>query len=352
MIRAVRRNRTRRTSLGLAVAAALAAGGAQAAPAFSRDQTTPAPSADWTMRSAIGLDLGAGGTITDFNRSPGPDGTLFFTGLRGTVDIKRGFAALLALHQYWLPGPNHALLFGLGTRFEPVVAPWGLVFGDLALGPASTGYAWCFGFDVGVGVEFNLPVVPGFSIGPYFRYADFINPDRNTSNDGIAWSIGASSTYHFGRAASAPASPSDRPVRRSVWHITIPDTDRDGVADDEDQCKSVPVGKHPDPFRPGCPENDEDGDGVSDVDDPCPVTPPGDHPDPERPGCPFIDTDNDNISDADDACPSKAGPPSKDSAKNGCPDKKHKEAAPPPPPPSASDENAAPKRVHKHGRSK
>jgi hypothetical protein len=353
MIRAAARaSRIRRVSLGIAALVALSAAAAQAAPSFSREQTAAPSNADWTMRSAIGLDLGVGGTITDFNRSPGPNGTIFFTGVRGTLDIKRGFAALLALHPYWLPGPNHALLLGLGVRYEPIVAPWGLAFADLALGPASTGYAWCFGFDVGIGVEFNLPVVPGFSIGPYFRYADFINPDRNTSNDGLAWNIGVSSTYHFGRAASAAPASTEKPVRRGVWHISIPDTDHDGVADDEDQCKNVPVGKHPDPFRPGCPENDEDGDGVSDVDDPCPVTAPGDHPDPQRPGCPFIDTDGDNISDADDACPAKAGPPSSDPAKNGCPDKKHKEAAPPPPPSSAADENIAPKKVHKYSRSK
>ncbi|HSS37586.1 MAG TPA: hypothetical protein VLT58_02340, partial [Polyangia bacterium] len=161
---------TKRTlAMVLAVALSLGAAAAQAAPAFSREPSASAPSNDWTMRSAIGLDLGAGGTITDFNRSPGPDGALFFTGIRGTVDINRGFAAMLALHQWWLPGPNHALLFGLGTRYEPVVAKWGLAFADLALGPASTGYAWCFGFEVGLGVEFNIPEVAGFSIGPYFR---------------------------------------------------------------------------------------------------------------------------------------------------------------------------------------
>ena len=344
MITGRRPNRMRTLSLGIASVALLAAAAAQAAPALSRDQS--GPTEDWTLRSAIGLDLGVGGTITDFVQDPGPDGTLFFTGVRGTLDIKYGVAAMLTLHQYWLPGPNHALLLGLGGRYEPIVAKWGLVFADLALGPASTSHAWCFGYDIGIGTEFNLPVVPGFSIGPYFRFADFINPDRATSNDGLAWSLGASMTYHFGRAAAAPSTESGPTVRRGVWHISIPDTDRDGVADDEDQCKTVPAGKHPDPFRPGCPENDEDGDGISDVDDPCPVTPPGDHPDPKRPGCPFIDTDGDGISDADDACPTKSGPASPDPVKNGCPDRhtrqKSSDEAPAP-----KDDSAPIKPVHK-----
>jgi hypothetical protein len=337
----------RRLTLVLGAALWSGAAAAHAAPGFSREPATAAPSNDWTMRSAIGLDLGAGGTITDFNRYPGPDGALFFTSIRGTVDIQRGFAAMLTLHQWWLPGPNHALLFGLGTRYEPIVAKWGLAFADLALGPASTGYAWCFGFDVGIGAEFNIPDVPGFSIGPYFRYGDFINPDRNTSRDGLAWSMGASFTYHFGRAAEGAAAPAAPTVRRGIWHISIPDTDHDGVADDEDQCPKAAAGRHPDPFRPGCPENDEDADGVPDVDDACPVTPPGDHPDPKRPGCPYIDTDGDNISDADDACPTKAGPPSTDPSRNGCPDKSQRAAPAAPPPPSAKDENLAPKPVHK-----
>jgi hypothetical protein len=346
MTRGSRPNRMGSLTAVLAVVVVLAGGRAHAAPAFTRDGAPPA-SDDWSLRSAIGLDVGAGGTITDFNQSPGPDGTLFFAGIRGTLDLKRGFSALLALHQWWLPGPNHALLFGLGTRFEPVVAPWGLAFADLALGPASTGYDWCFGYEIGGGVEFNIPDAPGFSIGPYFRFADFINPDPRTSDDGLAWSLGASMTYHFGRAAAGARPAAGPPVRRGVWHISIPDTDNDGVADDEDECKTVPAGKHPDPFRPGCPENDEDRDGIPDVDDPCPVTPPGDHPDPKRPGCPFIDTDGDNISDADDACPTKAGPPTHDPSTNGCPQKNQPQAAPEPPPPDARDQDVAPKPVHK-----
>ena len=136
---------------------------------------------------------------------------------------------------------------------------------------------------------------------------DAVNPEKLDKNDGLGWSAGASLTYHFGRAALAPKTSSEPAVKRGAWHISIPDTDHDGVPDDEDQCKNTPTGAHPDPFRP-------DGDGVS---------------------------------DADDACPTKAGSPSTDASKNGCPDGHKKVAPAAPPPPSAQDEEMAPKPVKK-----
>jgi hypothetical protein len=338
--------------LRLAIAIGVAAGGwfaaarpAAAAPVMSRNQQVDS-SDDWTLHMAIGLDLGAGGTITDFNVLPGPDGTLFFTAVRSTYDLKHGFAGMLTLRQWWLPGPNHALVIGFGTRFEPFVYTWGRIFFDAALGPVSTSNAWTFGYDLGAGLEFELPDVPGFSIGPYVRYGQVINPDKRDTQDGLAWTAGASITYHFGRAALAPKTSSGPEVKHGAWHVSIPDTDKDGIPDDEDQCKDAPAGAHPDPFRPGCPENDEDGDGVPDVDDACPVTPPGPKPDPKRPGCPFLDADGDGVSDADDACPTKAGVASTDPSKNGCPDG-HKKAAPAAPPPSAPEDETPPKPVKK-----
>jgi hypothetical protein len=80
----------------------------------------------------------------------------------------------------------------------------------------------------------------------------------------------------------------------------------------------VPAGKHPDSFRPGCPENDEDKDGVPDSDDICPTDPMGDTPDRKRKGCPFIDSDGDGIADEDDHCPNEAGPQTDDPKTNGC----------------------------------
>jgi len=336
-------------AMGLALVAARPAAAAGTAPSrapASRAADSDDSGDDWSNRFALGVDIGAGATITNFNVNPPNSSTLFFTSARATLDIKHGFAALLTLREWWLPGPNHATLFGIGTRWEPYQATWGRVFVDLALGPASTSNAWTYGYDVGGGVEFDLPDVPGFSLGPYFRFTQIINPDRADSQDGLAWSLGASFTYHFGRAAMAPKSENEPHVKRGAWHVTIPDTDRDGVGDDEDQCKTVPAGPHPDPFRPGCPQGDQDGDGVPDVDDQCPVTPPGDKPDPKRPGCPLIDSDGDGISDADDACPTRWGSPSEDPAKNGCPDGKHKPPASAEPAPE--NETPAPKQKKHH----
>jgi hypothetical protein len=64
------------------------------------------------------------------------------------------------------------------------------------------------------------------------------------------------------------------------------DRDRDGVADDLDQCPTLP----------------EDHDGFEDED-----------------GCPEADNDDDGIVDGRDACPDVPGPPSPDPRQNGCP---------------------------------
>jgi len=339
--------------VALAVAAMVGGGAveraANAAPPPRPAPVPAAPADDWTLHTALGLELGVGSTITDYNENAGSSATLFYTALRGTYDVSHNFSALLTLRQWWLPTANHATMFGVGARYEPFVFSYSRIFFDAAIGPTSTSFAWAFGYDLGAGIEFELPDAPGFSMGPYLRYGSVINPDSRESNDGIAWNLGASFTYHFGRAAAGtPTDTEHHPHARGSYRISIPDTDRDGVADDEDQCRDTPAGPHPDPFRPGCPEADEDGDGVPDVDDACPVTPPGDKPDPKRPGCPFIDSDNDGISDADDACPSRPGPASSEPSKNGCPDPRKPHAVVAPPPPSAKDEAIAPKPVRKH----
>ena len=87
-----------------------------------------------------------------------------------------------------------------------------------------------------------------------------------------------------------------------------PDTDGDGVADNEDACPEVFGLKE---FN-GCPDTDEDG--ITDAQDECPeVAGPK-----ENNGCPWPDTDGDGVFDKDDECPEVAGPASN----KGCPEVK------------------------------
>ncbi len=75
------------------------------------------------------------------------------------------------------------------------------------------------------------------------------------------------------------------------------DSDRDGVADAQDQCLGTPAGTTVD--ATGCPL-DSDGDGVPDAQDQCLGTPAGTTVDAT--GCP-LDSDGDGVPDALDNCP-------------------------------------------------
>ena len=325
-----------RTLVGLAtVAVAIGVAGAargQATPGPRRPAPASAPAAssdDWDKHTALGLELGPGGVLTAYDQSQSPSALMFYTALRATYDLAPQWSGGLTLRQWWLPASNHATMYGIIGRYEPVSYEFGRVFVDLALGATSTSYAWAFGFDIGAGIEWDIPDAPGLGIGPYLRYGEVLNPDRRTNDDGRAWTLGGTFTYHFGRAAAAVRHEGGGARRNGVYRLSVPDSDGDGVGDDEDLCKNVPQGKHPDTFKPGCPENDEDGDEIPDVDDPCPVTVPGPNPDPKRPGCPLVDTDKDGIPDPEDACPLKAGPANADPTHNGCPMDKRHMAAPP-----------------------
>ncbi|MBN2807622.1 MAG: OmpA family protein [Prolixibacteraceae bacterium] len=82
-----------------------------------------------------------------------------------------------------------------------------------------------------------------------------------------------------------------------VSFIKQPDTDKDGVIDNLDECPGTPKGATVD--SKGCP-SDQDNDGVFDGIDECPDTPAGAKVDEK--GCP-LDTDGDGVIDLYDQCP-------------------------------------------------
>jgi outer membrane protein OmpA-like peptidoglycan-associated protein len=99
--------------------------------------------------------------------------------------------------------------------------------------------------------------------------------------------------------SSTPASiPASAPVV-----VLIPDTDEDGILDDEDTCIEQPEDKDGFEDADGCPDPDNDQDGVLDVVDACPVNP---GPAANR-GCPDTDRDGDTVVDRLDNCPDEPG---------------------------------------------
>jgi hypothetical protein len=325
---------------------ATGAAGAPPAPAKPAASPQPAPDVDWNKRFALSFELGPGGVITTYAANASANELLFMTGVRAGLDVAPQWAASLTLRQWWLPTNSHAYMIGLGARYELYELSFGRVFADGALGPVSTQDKWTFGLDLGGGFEFDVPDAPGLSLGPYLRFGYVANPNSANNNDGSAWSVGASITYHFGRASAATTAPGQK--KRARMKVTLIDTDRDGIDDDSDECPKEPQGKHPDQFRIGCPETDSDEDGIPDSDDPCPNQPPGEIPDPHRAGCPINDDDGDGIPDSEDACPAKKGVSSPDPIHNGCPGKKQSGGTQEEPPnPAATPEGITPVKTRK-----
>jgi len=312
------------TVIALTATATTAGAAAPTAGAQPAKNATPTPASDeWIKHAAVGADLGVGAVITRYSPEASDGGTVLYTAIHGTYEIREDLQLKVALQLWALPGANHAAGPSLGLRFEPYQADFGRGFLDASVGLGWTANATNVAFDIGAGFELDLPSVPGLALGPVFRYGQVVDPAPRTSDDGRAWQLGLSATYHFGRAAAGRKNTAQGgPVRPFVFNV--PDSDHDGVTDDVDECPQVPAGRRRDPIRRGCPENDEDQDGITDSDDLCPLTPAGDHPDPARKGCPYADRDGDGVPDADDRCPDKSGPASNDPARNGCPERPKK----------------------------
>ncbi|CAN5158438.1 DUF5723 family protein [soil metagenome] len=88
----------------------------------------------------------------------------------------------------------------------------------------------------------------------------------------------------------------------------IPDTDKDGINDEVDKCPSVAGLER----YQGCPIPDKDNDGINDEEDKCPDVPGI----AKYFGCPIPDRDKDGVNDDEDLCPDEAGP----ALSKGCPE--------------------------------
>jgi len=104
-----------------------------------------------------------------------------------------------------------------------------------------------------------------------------------------------------------------------IEQIGTPDTDGDGIEDDNDNCQRTPIGDEVNHFGCRLVDLDSDADGINDLLDQCPSTNSGSTVDED--GCADYqkDTDGDGISDNLDLCP-ESSPFGIEVDENGCAD--------------------------------
>lgn len=161
--------------------------------------------------------------------------------------------------------------------------------------------------DANAAVEFNAS--RWLSIGPSVRIGHAFSRAPEAPIDATFWSAGVSMSLRI----PPPLAPTPVVAPRPI------DRDHDGVADSSDRCVNTRAGEHPDPERPGCPDDDTDRDGVVDHLDACRAEPIGAHPDPVWRGCPLPDDDADGVPNQSDACPLQPPGALQDRAWLGCP---------------------------------
>ena len=105
------------------------------------------------------------------------------------------------------------------------------------------------------------------------------------------------------------------------WAIFKPiDRDKDGLADDVDECRKEPEDLDGWEDSDGCPDPDNDGDGFLDVDETCPDEAEDFDGWEDGDGCLDPDNDGDGLYDGVDTCPEEAEDADDFQDEDGCPD--------------------------------
>ena len=284
--------------------------------------------------------------LTSYDFAASPSALLFYTALRVSYDIKAHWSGGLTLRQWWLPGSNHATMYGLTARYEPIVSSFGRVFGDAAIGVTSTSYRVVVRLRPGRRLRMGpagpgRPVaraLPSLRAGPQPRFPDEQRRPRLVGRRIVHVPLrprGGERQVRRAARRSGRALPPLGPRFRSRRH----------------RRRSGPVpqrraGQTSRPFKPGCPENDEDGDEVPDVDDACPVRCRGPQSEAARLPADRHRQGRHRRSRRPVSAEARAG--DVDPAHNGCPEKGKKgaveeEGAPPP----SGESPSAPSTVRK-----
>lgn len=226
--------------------------------------TSPAVAQEFTFHA----EPAAGFWLDDPQMTRFTPGVYF--AVRPGMALGRIVALQLSYAMLWTPagdgfsedGMAHFLLGGVRLRplatLRPESEQLGGLFVDFNLGYVRTGELDRFGFDAGLGYDFQ--VTPVFALGPVVRYGQIVQADdrRNEDpNDAQFLTVGLD--FAFGPAHEEKPQPvieeKPAPVYEQKEELVCPEVPK--CAEQE-----APV---------LCPAGDMDADGVCDADDRCPT---------------------------------------------------------------------------------
>ncbi|HEY6956243.1 MAG TPA: OmpA family protein [Flavisolibacter sp.] len=137
-------------------------------------------------------------------------------------------------------------------------------------------------------VYFSVNALTGFEFGKVFMTAGYSKGITNFFKSDVEGFKHNTLTVQLGISLG-----NNRPVKTPQ----VKDRDKDGIADEIDECPDEPGTA----LTKGCP--DRDGDGIADKNDLCPDLAGT----IQNKGCPILDRDSDGVPDAEDKCPDVAG---------------------------------------------
>ena len=256
------------------------------------------------------------------------------------LDQKRFFIDVAVLLALTLPTGNDGAFAGDRTvTFAPEL-DIGRRFGPVRLA-FNFGYIWrersqllnlivdpelYYRLGAGLDLQHFLRRVPIEIIGEIFGRTSAVTPFQRIEQNPLEWILGAKYavldwiilSLGFGRGfTSGYGSPAFR-VFAGVTFVPImyrepaapekpkappPDSDKDGILDEDDECPTMPEDKDGFQDKDGCPDLDNDKDGVPDSKDKCPNDDLEDHDGFEDDdGCYDADNDKDGVYDKVDKC--------------------------------------------------
>ncbi|MFT5078915.1 MAG: hypothetical protein ACI917_001435, partial [Patiriisocius sp.] len=135
-------------------------------------------------------------------------------------------------------------------------------------------------------------------------------------NSGVNTFLAGRQLSTLGAVNTASAILYNNPECVTSTPLDAPDTDGDGVIDENDNCPGTPAGETVDADGCSAAQLDADGDGVPNTADTCPGTPAGETVDANGCSASQLDDDGDGISNDIDTCPGTPAGETVDA--NGC----------------------------------